>query len=65
MEKFYALVPNVSIASGTLGWLTNDISIDDINGYEVTLVFMIIFIWDDVAIDDYVNMSCCCRWWLC
>jgi len=31
-------------------WFTDDIVIDDINWYEMTLVFMIILIWDDVII---------------
>ena len=46
----------------------NDVVIeDDIdnNWYETMLVFMIILIWDDVVIDDYVDMSWCCYWWLC
>ena len=40
---------------------------DDIdnNWYETMLVFMIILIWDDVVIDDYVDMRWCCYWWLC
>ena len=39
---------------------------DDIdnNWYETMLGFMIILIWDDVVINDYVDMRCC-YWWLC
>ena len=44
----------------------NDVVIeDDIdnNWYETMLVFMIILIWDDVVIDDYVDMRLCyCCW---
>ena len=46
-------------------WLTIDVVIDDINWYEVRLMLMMILIWNDVIIDDYVNMSWCCYWWLC
>ena len=48
-------------------WLTIDVVIrDDIdnNWYETMLGFMIILIWDDVVINDYVDMRCC-YWWLC
>jgi len=47
--------------------IENDVVIeDDIdnNLYETMLVFMIILIRDDVVIDDYVDMSWCCYWWL-
>ena len=37
-------------------WFTNDIVFYDINWYEMTLVLMIILIWDDVVIDDN-------NWW--
>ena len=43
-------------------WLTLDVVSDDINWYEVRLMFMMILIWNDVVIDDYVNMSWCYYW---
>ena len=46
-------------------WLTVDVSIDDVNWYEVRLMFMMILIWDDVVIDDCVDMRWCCYQWLC
>jgi len=39
--------------------IENDVAVeDDIdnNWYKMMLVFMIILIWDDVVIDDYVDM---------
>ena len=60
-------------------WFTDDIVIDDINLYEVTLMFMIMLIendvieddfdnnWirDDVVVYDNIDMRWCCYWWLC
>ena len=39
--------------------IENDVVIEDIdnNWYKAMLVFIIILIWDDVVIDDYVDMS--------
>jgi len=46
--------------------IENDVVIEyhiDNNWYETMLMFMIILIWDDVVIDDYVDMRCCCCGW--
>ena len=43
--------------------VTNDVVIENDsnnNWYETMFVFMIILIWGDAAIDDYVYMRYCC-----
>ena len=48
--------------------IENDVVIEydiDNNWYETMLGFIIILIWYDVVIDDYVDMKCCCYGWWC
>ena len=40
-------------------WFTDDIVIDYINWYEMTLIFMIMLIENDVVIDDNIDMKWC------
>jgi len=40
-------------------WFTDDIVIDDINWYEMTLIFMIMLIENDVVIGDNIDMKWC------